>query len=30
VATEIKLPDLGEGVEGGDVIQVVVAPGDTV
>jgi len=30
VATEVKLPDLGEGVEGGDVIQVLVAPGDTV
>ncbi len=30
MATEIKLPDLGEGVEGGDVIQVLVAAGDTV
>ncbi|MBP7936649.1 MAG: 2-oxo acid dehydrogenase subunit E2 [Phycisphaerae bacterium] len=27
---EIKLPDLGEGVKGGDVIQVLVSPGDVV
>jgi len=30
VATEFKLPDLGEGVEAGDVVGVLVAEGDTV
>jgi len=30
VATEFKLPDLGEGVEAGDVVSVLVAEGDTV
>jgi len=30
VATELKLPDLGEGVEGGDIVQVRVSPGDMV
>jgi pyruvate dehydrogenase E2 component (dihydrolipoamide acetyltransferase) len=29
VATEVKLPDLGEGIEGGDVVNVRVAVGDT-
>ena len=30
MATEFKLPDLGEGVEAGDVVGVLVAEGDTV
>ena len=30
MATEFKLPDLGEGVEAGDVVSVLVAEGDTV
>jgi pyruvate dehydrogenase E2 component (dihydrolipoamide acetyltransferase) len=30
VATEFKLPDLGEGVEAGDVVSVLVAEGETV
>src|SRR5207244_2536641 len=30
MATDFKLPNLGEGVEGGDVIDVLVAPGDQV
>jgi len=30
VATEFKLPDLGEGVEAGDVVSVLVSVGDTV
>jgi pyruvate dehydrogenase E2 component (dihydrolipoamide acetyltransferase) len=30
VATEFKLPDLGEGVEAGDVVSVLVSEGDTV
>lgn len=28
--TDFKLPDLGEGVTGGDVVQVLVSPGDTI
>ena len=30
MATEFKLPDLGEGVEAGDVVSVLVAEGDTI
>ncbi len=30
MATEFKLPDLGEGVEAGDVVSVLIAEGDTV
>ena len=30
MATEVKLPELGEGVERADVVRVLVAPGDTV
>jgi 2-oxoglutarate dehydrogenase dihydrolipoamide succinyltransferase (E2 component) len=30
MATEVKLPDLGEGIESGDVVSLLVAPGDTV
>ncbi|MGA1196810.1 MAG: biotin/lipoyl-containing protein, partial [Candidatus Latescibacterota bacterium] len=30
MATEFKLPDLGEGVEAGDVVSVLVSEGDTV
>jgi pyruvate dehydrogenase E2 component (dihydrolipoamide acetyltransferase) len=30
VATEFKLPDLGEGVEAGDVVTVLVSEGDTI
>jgi pyruvate dehydrogenase E2 component (dihydrolipoamide acetyltransferase) len=30
MAVEVKLPDLGENIESGDVISVLVAPGDTV
>jgi len=30
MATEFKLPDLGENVEGGDVVGVLVSPGDKV
>lgn len=28
--TEIKLPDLGEGIEGGDVLKILVSEGDTI
>lgn len=30
MAIEIKIPDLGEGVESGDVLEVFVSPGDTI
>ena len=30
MATEFKLPDLGEGVEQADVVRVIVSPGDTI
>ena len=30
MATEVRLPELGEGVERADVVRVLVAPGDTV
>ncbi len=30
MATEVKLPDLGEGIESGDVVSLLVGPGDTV
>jgi pyruvate dehydrogenase E2 component (dihydrolipoamide acetyltransferase) len=30
VAKDFKLPDLGEGIEGGDIVQVLVAEGDTI
>jgi pyruvate dehydrogenase E2 component (dihydrolipoamide acetyltransferase) len=30
MAMEIKLPELGENIEGGDVVRVLVSPGDTV
>ncbi len=30
MATEIKLPDLGEGIESGDVVSVLVEPGQTI
>ena len=30
MATEIKLPSLGEGVESGDVLEILVKEGDTV
>ena len=30
MAVEIKLPDLGEGVDSGDVLEVLVAEGDTI
>ena len=30
MATEFKLPDLGEGVEAGDVVSVLVSVGDTI
>ena len=29
MATEVKLPELGENVEKGDVLRVLVKPGDT-
>ena len=30
MATEFKLPELGENVEAGDVVRMVIAPGETV
>lgn len=30
MATEVKLPDLGEGIEGGDIVSVAVGPGDSI